>query len=519
MILGLARVSGMLFEGPAANQNQTTQGPQISGEVMVAAAIMLIPIKWACLQLRQKVIYGTTNDICTRAVTIALQQDTAYFKSTSSSKILAVLQNAQIFAFYVLSPLATMASAVVVGCAVLAGMFAVDARSTLTAGALLTSLYWVSSRISRRGIESTKGDIASTQQTRLQILQEAIGAIKELKILRREEIAVTAFAQEEARYRTAQGRIRIHEASPRIIIESALILAIASISILVQDNRINSAEISTLAVVLYSAQRLLPQLQAIYSSKTLMGSAGTVLVDLNESLNLPTQRVAPDSQLQTSDIQLHNITFSHPGESSPTIEHLSASITASELTTITGPSGSGKSTLLELIIGLEEPDGGRITMTTGSVHDDPRSRQSVTAYVPQKVFLYDASIQFNITFCNDTNLIDQEALATATHAAQLTEFLESTALGLQTQVGEAGSLISGGQAQRIGIARAIYTKRPIIALDEATSALDPETEAKLLRAIKELKYQPTILLVTHSMSAAGYSQHNIDLAPNNPHAD
>lgn len=162
---------------------------------------------------------------------------------------------------------------------------------------------------------------------------------------------------------------------------------------------------------------------------------------------------------------------------------------------ITGPSGCGKSTLLKLIAGLYSPDSGQIIVAGESKPVDIRKKVSI---VMQTNNLFPLTIRDNITCGHD---IPEEKIKDACETAQLTEWIDSLPDGIDTFVGERGNKVSGGQAQRIAIARAIVKNAEVILLDEPTSALDDDTGGALLKALNALTAGKTVVNVSHRHDA------------------
>lgn len=162
------------------------------------------------------------------------------------------------------------------------------------------------------------------------------------------------------------------------------------------------------------------------------------------------------------------------------------------VTAIVGGSGSGKSTILKLILGLFEPNQGKITVNN-EIKVDP-SLRPLFAYVPQGNALFSGTVRDNLTLMN--NKVTEEALIAAAKTADIYDILMSLPEGFDTRLSEGGSGLSEGQLQRLSVARALLTDAPVLLLDEATSALDEATESKLLDNIKALK-DKTVLFVTH----------------------
>jgi ATP-binding cassette subfamily C protein len=189
-----------------------------------------------------------------------------------------------------------------------------------------------------------------------------------------------------------------------------------------------------------------------------------------------------------------DVHFSHAG--SPILKGITLEFPKNATTVLTGPSGSGKTTITDILLGFYSPDTGQvliddIPLNSFSLHD---WRASI-GYVPQEPILFHDTIFSNIALGNKTiseaNVIDALSLAGASN------FVANMPLGLDTEVGEKGSMISGGQRQRIALARALVCKPDILILDEVTSALDPLSEQEIIKNIKNLGGQITIIAITH----------------------
>lgn len=188
-------------------------------------------------------------------------------------------------------------------------------------------------------------------------------------------------------------------------------------------------------------------------------------------------------------ITVSNLSFSY--EDKQVLDSISLSVQTGEAVGIVGISGGGKSTLLKLISGLYEIQNGEIHVMAARTSADRRKN---IAMVMQSAALFPASIRDNITCGHD---MDEADILRACDAAQLTKWVSTLPDGLDTFVGERGGKVSGGQAQRIAIARAIAKNAPVILLDEPTSALDSDTSDAVITALGELIKGRTVLHVSH----------------------
>jgi len=183
------------------------------------------------------------------------------------------------------------------------------------------------------------------------------------------------------------------------------------------------------------------------------------------------------------------------------LKNVNLKIAKGDFIGIIGASGSGKSTLVDLIMGLFYPTGGSISVDGENINQNFKSWQNIIGYVPQNIFLTNDSIKNNIAFGLEKNEINNQNLTKALKDSQLDRFVKSLDLGIETKVGERGAQISGGQLQRIGIARALYKMPEILIFDESTASLDSKTESSLISAINNFKGHKTIIMISHNLKS------------------
>lgn len=198
-------------------------------------------------------------------------------------------------------------------------------------------------------------------------------------------------------------------------------------------------------------------------------------------------------------IELRDVTFTYPGAESPALENLSFKLEPNETVALIGRSGSGKTTVTNLLLRTLEPDSG--TILFDGIPEKELSLEWIRkqiALVPQDPFLFYGTIAENLRIAKDD--ATEEELIAATRAAELYDFIKSTPDGFDTKVGDQGAALSGGQAQRLAIARAFLKNAPIVVLDEPTSQIDVETEMLLNRALERLTENKTVLMIAHRLS-------------------
>lgn len=255
-----------------------------------------------------------------------------------------------------------------------------------------------------------------------------------------------------------------------------------------------------------ASQRLLPLFQQIYHSWSSVGGNIKTLEDIlmileeAHSNNISHKKYA--SFKFNKNIKAVNLGFRYDTNSPWIFKNLNFEIVKGSKIGIIGTTGNGKSTLVDIIMGLLTPSEGSIKIDDRILNEkNSKSWFKRIAHVPQSIFLTDSSIAENIAFGENKKDFDFARIAKASSLAQLSNYIESLPSKYNTLVGERGVLLSGGQLQRIGIARALYKNADIIILDEATSALDTKTEAEITKAIELLGKEFTVIIIAHRLSA------------------
>jgi ATP-binding cassette subfamily C protein len=190
---------------------------------------------------------------------------------------------------------------------------------------------------------------------------------------------------------------------------------------------------------------------------------------------------------------------------------LSFEINKGELIAIVGPSGAGKSTFVDLILGLICPTNGAIWADGIDISKSREAWHQIIGYVPQEVNMLDSSFATNITMDFSEKSIDTDKAIQSLKKAGLWDFISGLQRGINTSIGERGALISGGQRQRLGIARALYQNAQLLILDEPTSSLDHKSSNELMRTLKELTPSTTILIITHNRDLLNFCDHAYEL--------
>lgn len=339
---------------------------------------------------------------------------------------------------------------------------------------------------------------------RIQYLQQGLGAIKDIKILGRENFFFNKYQIENYSSAFAQQKQQTLQALPRFFLE---FLAIVSIGLLVIFLSLQNADFSyvltTIGLFGGAAFRLMPSLNRISGALQYIKFSSPILNTLKgeiQLIDLMPKVINGPPIMFSKQIKLNNISFKHIGAASATFENLKLEIPKGKSIGIVGKTGEGKSTLIDILLGLLIPNQGEILVDNVDIRNNLTSWQSLIGYVPQSIYLTDDTIRNNIAFGIEEDLIDDNLLRNAIKLAQIEELILDQPDGLLTIVGERGVRLSGGEKQRIGIARALYNNPQVIVLDEATSSLDIKTEAEVMKSVELLSEVKTVIIVAHRLS-------------------
>jgi ABC-type multidrug transport system fused ATPase/permease subunit len=295
---------------------------------------------------------------------------------------------------------------------------------------------------------------------------------------------------------------------PRYIVETALIVAVALFVVAQSLTGDLVGASGTVGVFLSGGLRLtaslLPLQSALLSVKQFMPQAERALNLLSErSSNYCSEsRDQVDSQesLAGVGVKLECVNFSYPNTQVKSIHSVSLQIYPGQQAAFIGPSGSGKSTLADLILGLLEPTQGKVELLNRDGQSITRQVPGLLGYVPQKPGMISGTISDNIALGVAPEDLDKFRLHDAIAEAHLSNLVESLPGGINSELGKRKDELSGGQLQRIGLARALYTQPSLLVMDEATSALDADSENEINKAIDELRGKVTVILIAHRLN-------------------
>lgn len=348
---------------------------------------------------------------------------------------------------------------------------------------------------------------------------QSIYGLKDVKVLHREEFFVRNYYESGAIGANVARNYAVLNNLPRLLIESvfmaAMLLFIMIYMLRGGDISVLIPQLSAFAVaairIMPSASRINTYLSQIAYSQPCLdylyeNLTAEMKVDVNGSVTGLTKGDQEQTEtdrhpLELKDkIVLDHISFTYPNTEKPIFTDAHMEVHKGQSVGIMGPSGAGKSTIVDILLGLLHAQEGTITCDGVNIFDDYASWLGKIGYIPQAIYLIDESIRDNIAFGIDADKIDDKRIWEVLEEAQLKEFVEELPDGLDTTIGDRGVRISGGQRQRLGIARALYHNPEILVFDEATSALDGDTEKAVMDAVNSFHGRKTMVIIAHRLN-------------------
>jgi len=449
---------------------------------------------------------------------IAFGGDLGNARKRSREEMMYAIQGGSPSAFNVLlnavNSLATETMLFVVICL---GFLFIDPWATL--GAVLyfgliafVMQYFVGSLMTKAGQIATKGAVAANTA-----ISDLLSVFRELLVLGKRDKYIDAIYKARAAAADSAANTYYLSGMPRYIIEAALLVGVA-LFVLTQaltGDIIKSA--ATIGVFLSGGFRLtaalLPLQNSLLTINAIIPSARTAheILELSErTAPSATSKAAPQVKVNSFPVaatssaaigvELLDVSFSYPDAEKPALRNASFKVLPGSQVALMGPSGAGKSTIADLLCAVLTPTSGTVVLTdtaTGSANTPGIRRVS---YVPQRPGLVSGTILDNVALGENSDQVSREQALEALELANLGVLIAELPDGLDTPLGKLQDGLSGGQMQRLGLARALYTKPGLLIMDEATSALDAESEAEIQKALDAMRGKVTVVLIAHRLN-------------------
>jgi len=389
------------------------------------------------------------------------------------------------------------------------GLFIVDAIIAISTFAIFTLIGFIlyrlmSVRAKDLGMRQSQLSISSSEK-----IMEVLGSYRELVVKNRRSYYSRIIGQRQLDLANNTAEMMFMPQIGKYVIEITVVigsLIIAGIQFSLQDA---AHSIAVLSVFLAASTRIAPAVLRIQQGAlNIRGSLGTATptLELIEQLGDAEEIETVDDALETGhsgfdpEVVVQSVSLTYPSKEVAAITDVSIEVKVGSSIAIVGPSGAGKTTLVDALLGVLEPDFGTITISGYKPLEAIAKWPGAISYLPQDILISNGTIRENVTLGYPSEIVSDELVWNALKLAKLDVFVSGLPKGLHTYVGDRGTQISGGQRQRLGIARAMLTLPKLLVLDEATSALDGETELGITEAISDLHGKVSIIMIAHRLS-------------------
>ena len=452
-----------------------------------------------------------------------LYQTYSHYLGQNSGEIIGLILNQSALASSAITNLLNVFVAFTLSISIVFSLFLINKKIVLFSIILFALYYLLITKKVTSKLQNSSSVVASLENERIKIIQQAFGGFRDIIINATQKTYLNIFSSYQKRVRIQYANSDWLITFPKYFIESFIVIIGAWIGFSFALRGNTAVEfIPLLGTYTFAVLRLLPNIQQIYAGWARYRFKYSGLKKFLNGLDKIKMEIIPKSDnlkqlVFKESINFQNVFFSYINnhKSKLILENINLSIKKGEHLGIVGSTGSGKSTLLDLIMGLIDPSSGDILVDSTNLHENKinllKWRKSI-AHVPQNIYLAEGSIAENIAFGKSLDTINMEDIEEAAEKANILDFIKNTKDGFKTHIGERGINLSGGQRQRIAIARALFRKKKVLILDEATSALDLETEKSIVKNLKDLSKDLTIITVTHRIQSLAYCNRIIRIA-------
>lgn len=409
----------------------------------------------------------------------------------------------------IISPVITLLSQAILSISIIILLFILNPAVAINISIAFLIVYVVIFLIVRKILIKLGEDRLEANKQRFLSVFNAFNAFKLIKLKSVEKVFIKIFYNYSDIYLKNEAKGLLISQLPRYFIEGLAFggMLIIILFLIGTGNDLSNI-IPLLAVYGFSGYRLLPAFQLMYNSfSQIRFSLPSFEMIYNEYKSI--EKIKSEKNYNedivnfSRNIKFTNLEFSYPHHKEKILRNINLNIQANKKIGIIGHTGSGKSTLLDILLGLLDVDSGLFQIDDKIINiNNVKSWQSKIGYVPQDIYLMNDTIFSNIAFGIDIDKIDYDQVLRSAKIANIHDFInDELPKKYSTIVGERGTRLSGGQIQRIGIARALYNKPSVLIFDEGTSALDNITERNIIKNLDDIKDQVTIIMSTHRINS------------------
>jgi len=389
---------------------------------------------------------------------------------------------------------------------IVALLFIVDPITSISIVVVLGGVVIAAYALLKSKLEETTKKQNELAIVKGRLIREGLAGIKAIKMIGSERSFVIRYHLVSMTTAKLAAFYNLASQAPRLLIE---MIAMSGIVIIVLVNALRTPDMTEILPMLalfgFAAMRVMPSMARITSHLTTI-RVNTVhfnqiyedlraAVDLQESELIKIEKINFDA-----NIEVRNLSYTYPGTDKVILENINLTIPKGQSVGVKGVSGGGKTTLIDILLGLLEPKKGEVLVDGVDISENLPGWRKNIGYVPQSIFIIDDSVAANVALGIPKEEIDMQRVWEALEIANLKEVVEALPEKLNSGIGEGGMKISGGQRQRLGIARALYYNPEVLIFDEATSSLDNESEKVITEAITKLGHTKTMIIIAHRLN-------------------
>ena len=520
-LLGALSVSGLQSREPGNKVSSALQVLHISSSsfqtqatvLAGSAVVLLVGRTFLSIFFTRRILFFLSQrgaKISANLVTRLLSQSLLTIQArTTQETLYAVTRGVELIVLQVLATGVVLVSDLSLLLVMAVGLFVIDPTTAFGTFAVFSLIGYFLYRLMHiragaLGVKSSELNILSNEK-----IVEAFGSYRESVVRNRRDY----YAREIGKLRFAladtSAEVNFLPFVSKYVIETTVILGallIGATQFILQDV---THAFATLSVFLAAGTRIAPAVlrvqQGTIQIRGSIGAARPTLDLIDELGDAPMIENVDDTVDVThvgfeSKIQISNASLTYPNKNLPAISNVSLLIPEGTSVAFVGPSGAGKTTMIDVLLGVLNPDQGKVLISGLPPLVAVAKWPGAVSYVPQDVAISKGTIRENVALGYPAEAATDELVMNALKVAHLDKFVAGLPEGLETQVGERGTKISGGQRQRLGIARAMFTRPHLLVLDEATSSLDGETETSISEAIHALRGTTTVVMIAHRLS-------------------
>ena len=477
------------------------------------ASLNLISAISKCLliYLTARLSYGTTAEIAVKIYKAKLNDSYINHISNNSSSVIAAVTQKVSQTSYTITAIINFISSCFIFICITLVLIWVDPEIMFIIMVIFIFLYFILISLGKKTLQKSSKIVNEAQNHIVEYLKNGLGAIRDIIIDKTQEFHLNIFEKTSLKKSKRETFIAFIQFSPRHIFEGFAIIAAVFFVVFwisFQENIDNIFIIfPTLAALALGSQKIIPLLNIIYLNFSIVRSNA---YQVNEVVNILNNYLIKKKEEEAlnkkkinfkNSILFKNVSFSYSKNLKPVLENINFEIKKGSRIGIIGKTGEGKSTLLDLIMGLLIPTNGEIKIDGIQLSKETVDNwQLKISHVPQNIFLSDNSFLENIAFGVEPTKINIEKVYLAAKKSQSHNFIMNLDKGYEEMVGERGIKLSGGQIQRIGLARALYKNAEVIIFDEATNSLDQETEKLIINELNYLDQNLTVIIVAHRIN-------------------